>query len=146
MACWEEAILVRIRRAFHSPRGIYTTKDEPGRPIAESTRCCALSVVSAASADQEHFTLCMVDAAMLLMSDIDSKDGLVLFTAQGNALAMGSGDFSGRLHPVKSRVRASTAKQKVKTKVSLIPQLCLHACVIQEVLNSMLSQVAIYLS
>ncbi len=60
---------------------------------------------------------------MLLISDIDSSDELVLFTAQGNALARRSVDVSCRRHPVKSRVKATAARQKVENTASLIMQL-----------------------
>ena len=95
-----------------------------------STRCCPPSVESASatiSDDKEHLTLRKVEPAMLLSSDIDSKDELVLFSAQGNALARRSVDVSDRRHPVESTITATAAKQKVENKASLIPGLDYNA-------------------
>ncbi len=60
---------------------------------------------------------------MLLISDIDSRDELVLFTGQGSALARRSVDGCERRHPVKSRTKATAAIQKVENTASLITQL-----------------------
>ena len=105
---------------------MYNTKDEPGRPIAVSTRCCPMFMESAlapTSDDKEHFALRRKEPAMLLISDIDSKDEPVLFRAQGNALARGSVDVPDRRHPVDSTVTATAAKQTVENNASLISEL-----------------------
>ena len=89
-------------------------------------RCCALSEVGAPAAeiaDKEQLILRRLKCAMLLISDIDSRDELVLFMAQGNALARRSVDGCGRRHPVKSRSKATAAMQKVENTASLMTQL-----------------------
>ena len=80
---------------------------------------------------------------MLLNSDIDSSEGLVPFTTQGSAVLGGSVDISGRRHPVKSRIKAIAAMEKVENTASLMTGACwdqafLHECIKELSLKALL--------